>query len=365
MKRRFLEYVVCPECGSEFSLKVFLTDDASSGDSGDVAEGVLECAKCGSAYPIIESVPRILRKEIIGELVRGYDGFVSKYGLNIEHRGVPDVKKDRSLRSKEVAKGYEYGWSIYSSMLAEYESEFRHVLGEHLSPADFKDKVVLDAGCGMGRFAYFAKKYGAKTLIAFDMSEAVLVAQNTIFKNSENAYFFQGDIYYLPLKKIFDIIYCIGVIHHLPSPNEGVQHLACFLKPGAALFLWVYGHSGIKYPLKAIRVVTRRIPFGWSRGLSYLFGTALYLFNVLYRALRKLPGFSKAAECVPFNQYADRSWAGVCWICQDHITVPIINFFKKGDVESFAKETSLKQIDITCRYPGRMGRSWRFFARNA
>lgn len=45
----------------------------------------------------------------------------------------------------------------------------------------FKDKVVLDVGCGSGILSLFAAKAGAKQVIAIDMSEilnkAIIIAK--------------------------------------------------------------------------------------------------------------------------------------------------------------------------------------------
>ncbi|MBU2574016.1 MAG: class I SAM-dependent methyltransferase, partial [Elusimicrobia bacterium] len=268
----------------------------------------------------------------------------------------PDVS-----RSLKVAKMYEYGWSIYSKVAEEYKREFDDVIDQHLSPGDFKGKLVLDAGCGMGRFTCFSALYGAREIVGFDLSEAVVTAQHDTFRGKENAHFFQGDIYYLPLKAgSFDIVYSIGVIHHLPDPAQGVARLSALVRPGGKLFLWVYGHSAVKYPLNMLRFFTLRLPFRAVRALSFFPALFLYLINGFYRLAAKIPLTRPLAEYIPFHQYSDRSFAGVRWITQDHLTVPIINYFKRSDLEAWLKALPLKNTLITCRYPGKAGRSWRF-----
>ena len=98
-----------------------------------------------------------------------------------------------------------------------------------IEPAFFKDKLVLDAGCGIGRHAFFAAAYGAKEVIGIDLSDAV----DTAFENVghlPNAHIVQADIYDPPFRRAtaggdFDFIYSIGVLHHLPDPESGLRSL--------------------------------------------------------------------------------------------------------------------------------------------
>ena len=75
---------------------------------------------------------------------------------------------------------FGYEWNKYSHMDPIYESQFRNWIGK-LTPNDFKDKNVLDAGCGMGRNSYWALKYGARYLTAFDADQrSVDATKNTL-----------------------------------------------------------------------------------------------------------------------------------------------------------------------------------------
>ena len=353
MKKTFLKHACCPECGADFSIEEFETDAL------EVQEGMLRCTKCQLAFPVISGVPRILRPEMLNELVTGYAEFNQKYSRQLNVHGGAPANPDVT-RSLKVAKMYEYAWSIYSKVAEEYKLEFDDVIDGHLAPAEFKGKTVLDAGCGMGRFAYFSEGYGASEIVGFDLGEAVVTAHRDTFRGKENAHFFQGDIYYLPLRKeSFDIVYAIGVIHHLPDPAKGVAALTALVRPGGKIFLWVYGHSVIKYPLNMLRSITLLLPFRAVRFLSFFPALFLYAVNVFYRLAYKFPPTRALAEHIPFHQYSDRSFAGVWWIAQDHLTVPIINYFKQEDLEGWLKALPLNNTLITCRYPGKAGRSWR------
>ena len=46
-----------------------------------------------------------------------------------------------------------------------------------LSPADLDGKVVLDAGCGMGRYLRAAAESSARLIVGLDLSRAVVAAR--------------------------------------------------------------------------------------------------------------------------------------------------------------------------------------------
>lgn len=47
----------------------------------------------------------------------------------------------------------------------------------------FKDKVVLDVGCGTGILSMFCAKAGAKLVIAVDNSDIIDRARQNVFEN--------------------------------------------------------------------------------------------------------------------------------------------------------------------------------------
>ena len=52
------------------------------------------------------------------------------------------------------------------------------------NPEDFKDKIVLDIGCGTGILSIFAARAGAKHVYAIDNAEIALFAKEIVEENN-------------------------------------------------------------------------------------------------------------------------------------------------------------------------------------
>jgi SAM-dependent methyltransferase len=110
------------------------------------------------------------------------------------------------------------------------------------SPDELEGKVVLDVGCGMGRFAEVASSHGARVL-GVDLSVAVDAAQRNLGALADTA-FMQADVFDLPLQpESFDVIYSLGVLHHTPDTHAAFTQLPRLLRPGGRIAIWVYSND--------------------------------------------------------------------------------------------------------------------------
>ncbi|HXB99737.1 MAG TPA: class I SAM-dependent methyltransferase [Terriglobales bacterium] len=148
----------------------------------------------------------------------------------------------RFVDAQHYAASFGFQWHRYQQTQLDHdelrESE-RHFLAKTaLRPEDLKGKLVLDVGCGMGRFAEVATRWGAR-VVGVDLSAAAEVAAKNLADRDFVA--FQADVFALPFApESFDVIYSIGVLHHTPDCEAAVKALAKYLKPGGLLVVWLY-----------------------------------------------------------------------------------------------------------------------------
>ena len=116
-----------------------------------------------------------------------------------------------------------------------------------------QDIRILDAGCGTGSGTdYLIHQNPGAEVTAIDLSEKALeVAQErcnrsgVIEKHDKPVNFYNLKLEEATtLEGEFDLINCVGVLHHLPEPDKGIQALAKKLKPGGILHVFVYAELG-------------------------------------------------------------------------------------------------------------------------
>lgn len=158
-------------------------------------------------------------------------------------RAYPNVNGiARFVDAQHYAASFGFQWHRYQKTQLDHdevrESEQNFLMKTALRPEELKGKLVLDVGCGMGRFAEVATRWGAR-VVGIDLSAAAEVAARNLASRDFVA--LQADVFALPFAaESFDIIYSVGVLHHTPDCEAAVKALAKYLKPGGVLAVWLY-----------------------------------------------------------------------------------------------------------------------------
>jgi len=312
----------CPDCGGNLS---------SAGDE-------LTCTSCHLSFRITNDIPRMLLPTIRAALQasRSADAFDAKQA--------------------KTALSFGYEWQRFPEMYAEWEKQFLDYMQPH-NPEFFKDKKVLDAGCGNGRFAYYAGKY-AREVWAIDLGPAVEVARKNT-ASLENVHVVQADLHRPPFPpESFDFIYSIGVLHHLPDPEIAFQNLLRYLKPGGEIQIYLYWQperrsvkSFLLSAVNSVRGLTTRLPHWAVHALAYPSALAAFVFFVWpYRIMQTVPALRSAAANMPMKQYAVLPFR-VCVNDQlDRFSAPIENRYTKTEVEAWLSSAGLKKSQVIANF---------------
>ena len=199
MKQKLLDMLACIKCGGGLSSTDF--------DGGELIDGELTCKGCGAKYPVTNGIPRFVEP----------DNYASSFGYqwNLFRKEQIDSFNGTTLSADRFWT--ETGWSR----------------------DELKDKWVLDAGCGAGRFLDVASTTEAD-IVGIDISSAIDAAKDNL-KDRENLHFVQASIYDLPFcKSTFDRVYCIGVIQHTPDPVQSLLSISEMVKPEGKIAVTIY-----------------------------------------------------------------------------------------------------------------------------
>lgn len=107
---------------------------------------------------------------------------------------------------------------------------------------------ILDAGCGSGvGTEYLVHLNPQAQVIGIDLSAGTLEVARERCKRSgaDRVRFHNLSIYDVDqIEGQFDLINCVGVLHHMPDPIRGIQALANKVAPGGLLHIFVYAALG-------------------------------------------------------------------------------------------------------------------------
>lgn len=157
---------------------------------------------------------------------------------------------------------YSLQWNRFR-ILRDEEDRATFLTRTGFTTEDLRGRRVLDAGCGMGRYARVAATAGA-SVVGIDLSGSVRAARELATPDSD-VLWVRGDLLRPPLAaKSFDLIYSIGVLDHTPNPRAAFLELARLLKPGGRIALWVYrrGRPSLERLIDLHRAVSTRLPLG-------------------------------------------------------------------------------------------------------
>jgi len=278
MNKKFIKYLIDPK--TEEELKLF----SEESNNADIISGYL--VSKSNRYPIIRGIPRFA----------GY--------------------RDRS----NYSESFSYEWNRWSQLQFDSRNVGKPMVGhtrkmwEQIVNSDnklVKDKLIIDFGCGPGRFIEIARKRGAN-VIGIDLSEAVEIARDN-FKSDNGVLIVQGDILHPPFKKeIADGAFSIGVLHHLPNPHLGFNKIVDVIKKSGWLAVSVYGQYGY-YTSPIVNFYRRIFKSLWPYFGPYPALLYSYLIVYVFGTMARIPVITYIVYLLktvfPYIDLPDRKWS--------------------------------------------------------
>jgi SAM-dependent methyltransferase len=207
VRKEHLPILICPKTKRPFELIIH----ESFADR--VKKGVLIEPVSGNEYPVIDFIPRFVGKE-------------------------------------NYANSFGFQWNLHSQTqhdeFTKVEVSVSRFFNETKWNKDLAGQIILEAGCGSGRFTKHATSTKA-TVVSFDYSNAVN-ANYKINGEEKNLLLVQADIFNMPFPdNFFDKAFCFGVLQHTPNPEKAFLSIVKHLKPGGQISSDIYLKSWKNY----------------------------------------------------------------------------------------------------------------------
>ncbi len=211
MNADLVNYLICPKCKKNFSLKISKTVDS------EIESGFLKCQN-NHKFQIKKGIPRFVI-DTQKDFVKTEDAFSVKWK---NHHDDHQAKEWTSFQQKWFLD--RFGWKTLTNFKTFLKSK----------------KIILEAGTGVGNTAKLLSSNSSSIVFAIDASESIEFAHKKYGK-SKNIHFLQADLRNLPFKKqFFDFILSDQVLHHTDNTKTSFTYLTKFLKKNSFIAIYVY-----------------------------------------------------------------------------------------------------------------------------
>jgi 2-polyprenyl-3-methyl-5-hydroxy-6-metoxy-1,4-benzoquinol methylase len=176
--------------------------------------------------------------------------------------GIPSLREQVDSRTERVRAFYGEapfpGYRPRDTLHALRARAAASPLARALDQAIPDDARVLDLGCGTGQMTLFLAR-DQRLLVGADLTRASLALARQAAQRFgvEGALFVETDLRQPGLRPgAFDVVLCLGVLHHTPDPRAAFAAVARLVRPGGMLVVGLY-NALARLPHRLRRLVAR------------------------------------------------------------------------------------------------------------
>lgn len=236
-----------------------------------------------------------------------------------------------------------------------------------ITEQDVRGRTVLELGCGNGSLLVHMAGWSPAFLEGVDLGDSVRSAEDNMCRQPFGRWrITQADMTGFRSSPPCDLVYSIGVLHHLSDPKRGLDAVIANTRSGGRFHCWVYAEEGnavVIHLVEPIRKLASRLPWWLTK---YLIATPLVLPYYFYaKVVSRLGGLAPVRK-LPLYEYS-------CWISRrnfgffrhvafDQLVTPQTAYISRPVIEAWL--ASYDNIDRDSVYiVMRNGNSWKFGGR--
>lgn len=262
---------------------------------------------------------------------------------------------------KKTAEAFATSWNHLPSGSIYTREQFEEWFAP-LTRKDAEGKSVLELGCGNASLLVHMARWEPSQITGVDLGSSTEAARKNLRQTGyENYSIVQADLTAFSSAG-FDLVYCIGVIHHLKNPRKGFDAVLANVKPGGRFHCWVYAREGngiIIWLVDPLRKITARLPWWITK---YLIATPLVLPYFIYaKMLCSLRGVAWVRK-LPLFEYSlwigERPYSFFRHVAFDQLVAPQTGYINRTTIESWLRDSRVAPESSYIIF--RNGNSWKF-----
>jgi SAM-dependent methyltransferase len=235
-----------------------------------------------------------------------------------------------------------------------------------LTPGDIHGQRVLEMGCGNASLMVHVIRWNPAHLDGIDLGAAVASAQKNLSTCGFTNWTVRQDDLTAYQSDGYDVVYSIGVLHHLKDPRLGFEAVVRNARAGGRFHCWVYAREGnglVIGLVDPLRRVASRLPWWVTKyGLATPLVFPYYLYAKLLAALPR----ARALRALPLHDYslwiAKRGFGFFRHVAFDQLVTPQTAYLDRATLERWLAENPAILPGSTYVVM-RNGNSWKFGGR--
>lgn len=270
-----------------------------------------------------------------------------------------------TTRDTRTAEAFASSWNTVREGSVYSRDQFLDWIAP-IDPASVAGLSVLELGFGNGSLLAHMGTLAPRRLAGIELGDTLeATRRNLAHLDPALLDLRRGDLVTADLG-LFDLVYCIGVLHHLADPEAGVRSLLRHTRPGGRFHAWVYAREGngpVRLVVEPIRRLASRLPWWLTKyALALPLVVPFFLYSRLLRAALGGGLPERLVKALPLGAYALWIARRPFWffhhVAFDQLVTPRTAYFDRGTVERWLASSEVEPGSAYLFF--RNGNSWKF-----
>ncbi|MEM6884155.1 MAG: class I SAM-dependent methyltransferase [Verrucomicrobiota bacterium] len=265
-----------------------------------------------------------------------------------------------SSHDQQTASAFATSWNNLPEGSVYSREQFEDWIAPLKSDA-VRDQRVLELGCGNGSLLLHMLQWQPSQVTGIDLGDSVRSAKENLAETGQTNWEILQDDLVAHRGELADLVYCIGVLHHLKEPEAGFRSVLENTSPGGRFHCWVYAKEGnlpVRLLVEPLRKLCCQLPWWLTK-----YGAATPLSLPVYlaaRLARVLP--ESVLSVLPLGHYlhwlGQREWSFARHVVFDQLVTPQTVYLDRPTIESWLRSAEVDPDSTYVIFRNR--NSWKF-----